>query len=403
MTSKSARVVLVHRYFWPDTSPYGLLLRSIAEHVADQNFQVEVFTGKPTYSQSSSKTPRHQKLSTNLNVTRCWLISEARFRSVLRFANDLLFCFRLALFLLWRRPDLVMCSTQPPVLGAATASMVSRLVRAKFVYHVQDIYPEVVCETGHVKNSFAMRLLKFIDRRTMRRADKIVVLSDDMAETIQLREPSASNKTSVIPNFNLPQFDESEVSIADEMRKTEGRFRLIFGGNVGRFQNLDEIVDACMMIDQPMEFVLLGDGKAKADLQEKANGDDRIVFIPRQPMTIAGPLMAKADMCVVSLEAKVYRYAFPSKLASYLSLGSAVLVVCEDDSQLSKLAVDNGFGLACSQDSVQAIRDKIQWAIEHPDEVTAMRANATSFFDNNFATAAVFPKWIQLITSLLDR
>ena len=125
-------------------------------------------------------------------------------------------------------------------------------------------------------------------------------------------------------------------------------------------QNLDEIVDACLKIpkDKPFEFVLLGDGKAKDDLREKARlaGDERIIFIPRQPLEIAEPLMAESDLCVVSLEPKVFRYAFPSKLASYLSLGSSVLIVCESESELSKMALDNGFGIACEQSPTRPIR-----------------------------------------------
>ena len=396
------RIVLIHRYFWPDTAPYGILLRRIAEHLASDGNEVTVFTGQPTYSAkvSGEEVQHIQQLDDNLTIHRARMFSEKRLRIIFRILNDLMFCIMVFLHILFNRPKLVMCSTQPPVIGAAAASLASRIVGAKFFYHLQDVHPEVVCETGHVKNSILFRILKWIDCRTVHKADRIIVLSADMKQAIVDRDVSATDRVAIIPNFNLPRFDDLE-SPPEEMAKPPGRFRLMFAGNVGRFQNLDKIVEACLnlSVKEDFEFVLLGDGKAKRELQSEVEraGSDQVKFIPRQPLSIAEPLMQDSDLCVVSLEEKVYRYAFPSKLASYLSLGAAVLIVCEDESQLSQLAVNNGFGLACAQSSSERIAEKIRFAVENPAEIAKMRANATKFFDENYSLARVLPQWSQLL------
>ena len=398
------RVVLIHRYFWPDTSPYGILLRRIAEHLADEGLSVTVLTGQPTYSAeaASQSVPGREKVSDRLLIRRVRLFSQKRFRLVFRILNDLLFCVRILMHVVAHRPQMVMCSTQPPVIGAAIASLASRLIGAKFVYHLQDIHPEVVSETGHMRPSIATRVLKWLDRRTVRKAHRVVVLSDDMKNALVNRDDCSLNHIDIIPNFNLPRFEEL-ASPPAEMLKSDGRFRLMFAGNVGRFQNLDTIVKACLQIpsDTSFEFVLMGDGKAKADLQSMAEqaGDDRIQFFPRQPLSIAEPLMQQSDLCVVSLQEDVYKFAFPSKLASYLSLDCPVLIVCEPESQLSRLATENGFGLASPQSSVSEIKRQIQWAIDHPEEIAAMRTKANEFFGQNYSTNRVLPKWTALINS----
>lgn len=225
------RILLIHRYFWPDTSPYGILLRRIAEHFASEGHTVTVFTGKPTYSADAAAqgVASRDQLSDNLMVRRAWLFPQTRLRVVFRLLNDLLFCFRIVLHILWRRPQIVMCSTQPPVIGAAAASFAARLIGAPFIYHMQDIHPEVVCETGHVRNSVAMRFLKWLDCRTIRRAKKIIVLSDDMKDAIAERDRSAVDQVRMIPNYNLPRFDDLETPPA-EMTKHDGCFRLMFAG-----------------------------------------------------------------------------------------------------------------------------------------------------------------------------
>ncbi|QDT10108.1 glycosyltransferase family 4 protein [Planctomycetes bacterium K23_9] len=401
------RITLIHRYFWPDTSPYGILLRKIAEHLASEGNQVSVFTGQPTYSKESDASQSvqlSQDLGEHLTVKRVKLLSQRRFRPIFRAINDLIFCIGIIWFVLRKKPQVVMCSTQPPVIGAAAAGWAARRVGAKFIYHLQDIHPEVVCETGHVRHSFLMKLLQKIDVRTVQRADRIVLLSEDMRDSMMDRVAGIKDKIEVIPNFNLPRFDDLK-SPPEEWMKTPGVFRMMFAGNIGRFQNLDSIVDACLQVPDktPFEFVLMGDGKAKEELREKAiaANDDRIKFIDRQPLSMAEPLMADADLCVVSLEPKVYRYAFPSKLASYLSLGTAVLVVCESDSELSRLPIEFGFGLSCNQSPVADILEQIQYAIGHPDEVAGMRVSAGEFFSSHFSRDQVMPQWTQLLQRVL--
>ena len=43
------RLLLVHRYFWPDTPPYAVMLRAIAAHWAAAGHRVEVLAGQPSY------------------------------------------------------------------------------------------------------------------------------------------------------------------------------------------------------------------------------------------------------------------------------------------------------------------------------------------------------------------
>ena len=43
------RILLVHRYFLPDTPPYASILYEIAKHLAKQGHEVEVLTSFPSY------------------------------------------------------------------------------------------------------------------------------------------------------------------------------------------------------------------------------------------------------------------------------------------------------------------------------------------------------------------
>ncbi len=64
--------------------------------------------------------------------------------------------------------------------------------------------------------------------------------------------------------------------------------------------------------------------------------------IPRRPLSRA--LLAVSDLGLVSLAPGVIRFAYPSKMATYLGAGVPVLVGVEPDSAMARIVVDSGAG-----------------------------------------------------------
>ncbi|WP_419194164.1 glycosyltransferase family 4 protein [Novipirellula herctigrandis] len=400
------QILLAHRYFWPDSAPYGLLLRQIATLLSQQeNFQVTVFTGQPAYSKAvvaQGPRPRTETIDGGATVMRARLFSEQRFRSLFRNLNAILFSLQLAARILVQRPKVVMCSTQPPIFGAALAQFAAGIIRAKFIYHLQDIHPEVAWVGGQLRKSFVPRLLRWVDARTCRKADHVVVLSTDMAESIRKRTENPNSPVHVIQNYNLPDYSE-RLDVPEGFKKKPGIFRLLFAGNVGHFQNLDKLVAATSLVGEEHEFelVIMGDGKAKPELQKQVanNNNKRVVFLPYQPLSIAEPLMSEADLCVVSLLPDVYRYAFPSKLITYMSQGCPVLVLAESESELGRFPERYKIGYSCSQESVDQIARTIEFAIASASDRAEFSERSQQAWQDFFGREQIDAAWVNLIQS----
>ena len=43
------RILIVYRYFWPDTPPYATMLRDISRWLAEAGHDVEILTAQPSY------------------------------------------------------------------------------------------------------------------------------------------------------------------------------------------------------------------------------------------------------------------------------------------------------------------------------------------------------------------
>ena len=267
------RVLVVHRYFWPDVAPVAAILRAICDRFADQGHDVTVFTSQPCYKPELKKEqqPWREELG-RLHVHRCRLIPERSRNPLIRLLNFAMFLFRAMwhVFFRARKYDLVISLSFPPIVSGALIGRAAKWRGSRYLYHIMDLHPESAHFAGKLSNGFVYRFARWLDGRTCRFADDVVVLSADMERTLR-RRPGLGNlrNVSVIANFNIPDYNSNETPVVPaELVKAPDKYRVIFAGNLGHFQALDNVVaSARLLVTQTnIEFVFLGEGAAKKSL-----------------------------------------------------------------------------------------------------------------------------------------
>lgn len=259
------------------------------------------------------------------------------------------------------RADVVTAGTFPPVIAAWCASLAAGLTGARFIYHVQDIHPEVsVYSGGNLGRGLPMRLLRWLDNQSLRRAHAIVTLSPDMAETLRARNLGDLP----IHVINNPPLDAEEtVAPPAELQKPVGTVRVIFAGNLGRFQNLPLMADGVALCfdDHPeLELMFLGDGVALPELKARWGDHPQVRFAPFLPFAQARGIIAGSDIGLVSLSRNLYRVAYPSKIATYLDLGLRILALVEPESQMARELEAKGCGAVPSSPEPKAITEALE-------------------------------------------
>ncbi len=392
----------MHRYFWPDTPPYASMLRTIAEHLASEGHEVHVFTAQPSYggSDKHETRPKNERLG-EVTVTRARLLSERPSQLSRRAVNLVMFAAQVAVKAMRRREyDVVMAATTPPILVALAARLASHAAGAKFVYHMQDIYPEVLAANRHSRFTGRIRLLRWIDALTTRRADRIVVLSRDMKETLGMRH--ATENVRVINNF-LPDKSHSKLS-APNQTKTRWKadsYQVVFAGNLGNFQGLDKVVAAFKVLSESRvaaHLVLLGSGVAELALREQADTllDDVIFFPGRVTQSEAEMVVSSSDLALVTLNEGVIGTAFPSKTMTYLSCGTPVLAAVEPWSELGEVLISAGAGSACELSSTAIAK-----AIMELESAESIQTEVVTSLADSYASASSrLPQWSSLIGEL---
>lgn len=349
------KILILYRHFWPDSPPYASMLRSIARALVEAGHEVTIWAEKPCYKPSdySRAVPRRETLD-GIIVERFARLPDRVATGPMRLLDKLLFVPRLLLKAVVRRArgaryDLVWTATIPPVMQGWAGRTIARLFGAKFLYHCQDLYPELAGHMGLWRRDGPLyRVMARIEAETRARADLLVTLSEDMAKTVlDLAKP---RRLAIINNFPLEDFSDigPEPSFpAVPPQRNDDKIQLIFAGNLGIFQGLEAVVEAMRLIEAEcptLELVLMGEGKMLPDLKKQAAGLSNVCFERHRPYDEAQSVIANADVGLVPLEPGIQRYAFPSKTLTYLELGLPIFAIIDTDSELAKMVTNKGLG-----------------------------------------------------------
>jgi colanic acid biosynthesis glycosyl transferase WcaI len=138
-----------------------------------------------------------------------------------------------------------------------------------------------------------------------------------------------------------PLVDESPYR--EEMGYRSGQVVVLYSGNIGRKQGLDILCEAAKRLatQTNIQFVIAGEGPAKAHLVEKFASLSNIRFLPFQPIDRLSEFLGMADVHVLPQEANVADFVLPSKLGGMLASGKPIIVMTETNTELAHFLHDS--------------------------------------------------------------
>lgn len=400
------RILIVHRYYWPDVGAYPQMLQIMAQRFAAQGHQVTVFSTQPGYNDVATKTMPRQVVRDGVEEIRVSMFKENKKNFILRALNVFLFLAQLILHSItrFRRYDLITVGSFPPTVTAMVVRWISWINGCKYLYHCQDIYPEIAQASGMMKKNLLSKLVSRIDRRNCRRAEAVVTLSEDMVQTLSDRGLSRDNMH-VINNFVIDRFD-SAVEVDAAFQKDPGVFRVLFAGNLGRFQHLDEVLKSAISLKDiaDIHFFFVGAGVLETRLKNLAKEagvlDQTVFFRPFQPLQRIMRVIHDSDLAIVSLSPHVIRCAYPSKTMTYLESGCRILGLLEPESQLAQLIENRRLGSISKGLSADEIADAIRNEYELAQNAQNEKSRIQSIGQELFGQETILQKWDSLIQTL---
>ena len=373
------KILFINQWFQPEAVLRGLPL---ARALVDRGHEVEVLTGFPNYPHGKIYEGYTLKLwqrdqIDDIPISRVFLYPSHDRSVSRRFLNFSSFALSASMIGPWmvRRPDVVYVY-HPPATAALPGVVFKYLRGVPMVYDIQDLWPDTFAATGMFNHPLGLRLIDGWCRWVYRVADRIVVLSPGFKRLlIERGVPEA--KIEVVYNWA----DDTVIAPVprdERMAKElglEGRFNIMFAGNMGSAQALHAVVDAAAIVQRnapKIQFVFVGDGVETQHLMEQARAINlnNVCFLERRPISEIAAVMALADVLLVHLrDDPLFRITVPSKIQTYLAMGKPILLGVRGDAE--SLLSQARAGLSCTPESHESIARKAMMLYNMPLEELA--------------------------------
>src|SRR4051812_10288607 len=173
---KRPRLLVLNQYYWPGVEATANLLTELCEALAatyDVTVVAGAVDGQPARSERNGVTIVRVH-STTYDRSALW----RRGSNYLTYVVGVL---REAMAV--RRPDVVMCMTDPPFIGAV-AEIVARRYRAPLLMSTQDVFPEIAVKLGRLRNPLVVAVLRALVDFSLRHADRLVVIGETMKQRV---------------------------------------------------------------------------------------------------------------------------------------------------------------------------------------------------------------------------
>ncbi len=389
------RILFLNRSYWPDSEATGQLLTELCESLADE-FDVHVLAGQP--NAASEENWRDEPVRNGVTIHRVSHTVLPKSNMLLKAVNFVSFaaaCRRQIMKL--PTPDIVIFETDPFLLPFV-ADRLHRKSGVPMIGYLQDIYPDVAIALGKVKNSWFIRKLRQKMFDVYKRCERMVVLSTDMKQLL-LDSQIDGGKIHVIPNWAntetiYPVPHEKNVFL--ERHNLLGKFVVMYSGNLGLTQRLEEFIEAAALLQHDLEiqFVFIGRGARKKTLQSQAEslGLSNVLFLDYQPKAELAHSLSAAELHLVPLTEELSRCLMPSKLYGILAAGRPYITNAPDESELHQITCSQQVGLTIKPGLPIAIAEKISEAKLDRQTLTAMgkrcRLLAEAKFTRKHATTA---------------
>jgi colanic acid biosynthesis glycosyl transferase WcaI len=377
------RLWIVSELFYPETTSTGYILTRIAEALRE-DFHVHALCARPGYSGRGTRVPTKEEHN-GVSIHRCFSTTLDKDVFLLRLLNLAttsvsIFLCSLAFF---RPGDIILVVTNPPSLPYLMR-LSSGLKRARCALLVHDVYPELLIAAGKLdaRNGVA-KILNWASRMLYRSMDRILVLGRDMKDLIEAKLIQRSEQVVIATNWAdadiiTPRGKEGN-SLISELH-LEGKFIVLYAGNMGYPQDMDSIVEAADLLSgmEQVQFLLIGTGAKRKHVQRAIGqrGLKNVLLLPGLPRDDQSDFLNACDVGLISLVRGMKGISVPSRFYNLLASGKPVIAIVDPDSEVG-LAVEEGrLGWVVSQNDSRRLADTIRRALNDPQERVEMGGRA---------------------------
>jgi glycosyltransferase involved in cell wall biosynthesis len=301
-----------------------------------------------------------------------------------------------------RKFDLIIIPTPPITLGSLAKDL-KKKHNAQVYLILRDIFPQNAIDLGFMKkDSTIHKLFKVKETGLYKTADRIGCMSQANIDFVKDNHKIPDHKLHVLRNWQYLNTDEHiEIVTIREKYNLVSKFVVVFGGNMGKPQQLENVLELAHRCKQNTEivFILLGEGVMMDKIKAETKNKDlkNIRFHGSISKLEYQSLIAASDVGLISLHADFTIPNIPSKALDYWNIGIPILGSLDKATDFGEILDETQTGLWAYSGQHTNLYENLIKLYENKELRITMSENGRSYFNNYLTPETAYNTLIENI------
>lgn len=290
--------------------------------------------------------------------------------------------------------DLILYTT-PPITFASVVDFVKKRDGATSYLLLKDIFPQNAVDLEMFsKDGVIHKYFRNEEKKLYKVSDYIGTMSQANSDYILNNNSTLlEEQVEITPNTITPidlKLEKNEIKeIRNEFGIPQDKITFIYGGNLGKPQGVDYLID-CIKENEKSEdtFILIvGSGteysRLKKEFEELNPSNSKLIkSLPKEKYEY---VVNSADVGLIFLDSRFTIPNFPSRLLSYLQAGMPVLAATDSVTDVGKVIEEGKFGYWNESDDIKAFHDNMAKFLDDKQR-NIMGNNAKKYLEKHYTS-----------------
>lgn len=300
--------------------------------------------------------------------------------------------------------DLIIIPT-PPITLVDLAAKLKKKFNASLYLVLRDIFPQNAVDLGFMKKGGILyNFFRSKEKKLYKEADFIGCMSEGNIDYV-LKHNNFVNPSKLheLKNFQKPyKSTDNSRQFLKEKYKLNNKFVVVFGGNMGKPQQLENVLTLAQaaMAYPDIVFLLLGEGVQMnriSGLIEKQNISNIYLnsTIPKQEYQ---DLISICDIGLISLNQDFTIPNIPSKALDYLNVGLPILASLDKATDFGSILDRYNLGLWVHATQPEELIEKLLNLYHNKELRETMEKNGKAYFNKYLLPDIAYNTIIQQVS-----
>jgi len=292
----------------------------------------------------------------------------------------------------------------PPITYLSTVNKLKKKFRAKAYLILRDIFPQNARDLGLINNRIIFSYFRRKEKQLYALADYIGCMSAGNISYLKRHNPEINKtKLHLLPNWkNVTTFIESDFGIRKDLG-LENRFIVIYGGNLGKPQEIEFIIEMAQAIEyiEDVVFLIVGNGTEKNRMVSLClkKGIRNLIF--KDPMARA-EYEKLVNICDIGLVVNNRNFTIPnipSRTLSYWEAKIPVLAAIDPFTDFGSILNESDSGLWSLTGDIDKFKQNFEKLYYNKELRILMGENGYKYLIENCTTSIAYKTIINNINS----